>query len=177
MKIAMKAKTLISIISFVVAFSISIAAVLLFKGFCPLTNSFTKDVKVKDAETARRITSLLERDISNGRIRDLEILKMVEQGIEPSQAQEAALTRQYWQSSNSIETENLPDDFVKAWKKHMKAWEKYADFLEANHSSLETNAHYKCKAKKHIREISDTWFNVLEIAKGKYGAEIPEGAY
>jgi hypothetical protein len=173
MKIAMKAKTLISIIAFLAAFSISATIASIWKP--------KKEERIcihqvaKNRQTAERITALLREDISNGRLRDGQLLELIEKDVEPSdyEAQKAVLTRKYWQSSNSIETKDLPDDFVEAWQRHMRAWGKYADFLE---NASETS-YKQCKERKYQKEISDTWEEVLRIAKEKYGAEIPEGAY
>lgn len=172
-EIAMKAKTLTSIIAFVLAFSISATIASIWQS--ENEKSICIHRVTKDKQTAERITALLREDISNGRLRDRLLLELIEKDVEPSdyEAQKAVLTRKYWQSSNSIETKGLPDDFVEAWQRHMRAWEKYADFLEGA-----SKFDYKqCKEKKYHKEISDTWEEILRIAKEKYGAEIPEGAY
>ncbi len=179
-KIAMKAKTLISIIAFVTAFSISVGIASLLQPqreehscFWALGRNKVEET-FENPEVAAKITALLEEDIANGNLRDTKLQQLINDAVEPSEyeSQKAIITREYWQVSSTIETENLPDDFVRAWQKHMQAWEKYADFLEDS-----TRADYKhCGERKYHKKISDTWYEVLRIAK-QYGAEIPEGAY
>lgn len=175
----MRSKPIISIIAFITAFGISVA-------LTPRTVTQTVAPLYqpkKCAETSQKITSLLERDIQNGRIRDRKMARVRQQGdsygTAPYHLNYAAATTAYSNASKRIETGDLPYEFVTAWNQHMNAWESYAEFLKENVDSdgqlLRERSFYRSSAT-YTTEISDTWFEVLRIARN-HGAEIPAGAY
>lgn len=175
----MRSKTILSIIAFIAAFGISVA-------ITPrtATSYVTPAYQPKRCtETARLITNLLEQDIANGRSRDRKMYQVRKQGVSSDSAiyhlNHTAAILAYYKASNSINTQNLPGEFLSAWSEHMNAWEAYADFLNENVDSdgniLREKSFYRSSAA-HTREISETWYKVLRLAR-TYGAEIPAGAY
>ena len=175
-KIVMRSKAVLSIIAFLAAFGISVAVT-------PRAPKSTVAPYVKrgcaQTEGARKITSLLSQDIENGRVRDRKIDGFNDYGS----SREAYLDNfattidEYADASASIDDSDLPRDFKTAWREHMRAWEKHSDFLEAvGDSSKAPGSSFSRAFSEQNKEISETWFEVLRIAR-KYDAYIPAGAY
>jgi hypothetical protein len=176
-KIVMRSKTAISIIAFLAAFGISVA--LTPQAAKP---TFAPYVKTGCTETAnaRKITKLLEQDIENGRVRDRKI-----NGYDESERYQAGrfsnfvlAVNGYTSASANIDDSDLPGDFKTVWRRHMQAWRNHSDYLnEMGDSSGKTRrSAYSRKYSEQNKEISDTWDEVLNVAR-KYDADIPAGAY
>lgn len=121
-----------------------------------------------DAKSAQKITELLTQDIANGRDRML-----LEDAT--SLDEYAISTLSYVENSESIDDSNLPADFQRAWRIHMRAWRNHSNFL-LNGRIYSSNVRFSRVWLKNTREINDSWDRVLQIAQ-KHGAEIPAGAY
>ncbi len=175
-----------SIIAFLLAFGISVAVT-------PRQSNTSVAPYVKRGcatkETARKITNLLTQDIENGRMRNRRISGFTSDedstrrlGRSAYFANYAASTDEYADASASIDDWNLPGDFQSAWRAHMKAWRNHADFLnQVREDSLKHHigdgyVFPRKEYSRQSREISDTWYEVLRIAR-TYNAEIPPGAY
>lgn len=152
----MKTKHYSALFAFTAAFAVSAVIAQFFKveqGAVVFWN---------ETKTAQKITRLLEQDIANGRERT-------------SSRDYVITTLAYVDNSESIDDANLPSDFQRAWRRHMKAWRNHSDFLIEGRG-------YRSKAQtervwlKNVNEINRTWLRVLEIAR-KHHAEIPADAY
>lgn len=173
----MRSKTAISIIAFLAAFGISVALTPR-----PVKPTFAPYFKTGCTETAnaRKITNLLEQDIENGLVRDRKI-----NGYDESErssagkfANFALAVNGYTNASLGIEDGDLPSDFKTAWRRHMRAWRNHSDYLNEINASSGKNRRgaYSRKYSEQNKEISDTWDEVLNVAR-KYDADIPAGAY
>lgn len=175
----MRSKAVLSIIAFLAAFGISVAVT-------PRAAKSTVAPYVKrgcaQTETARKITNLLSQDIENGRVRDETIDSFARNDI----SRRAYLVNftiaidQYADASAGIDDSDLPRDFKTAWREHMKAWEKHSGFLEEVRANPLNdgigNGFSREEYSKQTKEISETWFEVLRVAR-QYDAYIPAGAY
>lgn len=115
-----------------------------------------------DSKTAQKITRLLEQDIAHGRDRAVN-------------EDYAITTLAYVDNSESLDDSNLPSDFRRAWRAHMRAWRNHSDFL-IDGKGYKSRAQIERRWTKNVNEINYTWKRVLLIAK-EHGAEIPEDAY
>jgi hypothetical protein len=175
----MRCKTVLSIIAFVTAFAVSVAVTPQTVRQTSPSSYYSK----RCSETARKITNLLERDIANGQARDRKMNRVLEQdasvGSPIYNLHYTAAVTAYTKESLAIDTADLPNEFKSAWREHMNAWQKHSDFLNENVGLdgriLRERGFYRT-SDAHIREISETWYEVLRIAR-KHGAEIPAGAY
>lgn len=184
-KIVMRSKAVLSIIAFLAAFGISVAVTP--RQSKPSIAPYVSRGCAK-TETARRITNLLSQDIENGRRRDRRIDSLSEvrgdelpYGPTNSFADFATAINQYVDASASIDDSDLPRDFKAAWRRHLKAWENHSDFLnEVKGAAQKRNdSNYGFSRKEYreqIREISETWSEVLRVAR-TYDTYVPVGAY
>ena len=78
------------------------------------------------------ISLLLQRDISNGHERDLDVYNFSDSDspediyVSPEYAETVS---EYVNASSSMDDTNLPADFQAAWRNHMAAWREFDDFL------------------------------------------------
>jgi len=153
----MKTKQITTLAAFIVTFAISVT----------IANFFTIEqgavVLRGNSRTAQQITTLLKQDIANGQDGYLNENYIIS-------------TFNYVNDSESIDDSNLPRDFQLAWRAHMRAWRKQANFLETKGSLEFSNAAFVRAYSVNRNEINRTWWEVLRIAD-KHGAEIPAGAY
>lgn len=112
-----------------------------------------------DARTAQKISAILREDVASGENRNIN-------------ENPVAATLDYTARSESLDDANLPRDFQQAWRAHLRAWRKEANFLRMGNFSGR-NAEYI--RQRNSYEINRTWIRVLQSAR-KHGAEIPEGA-
>ena len=176
----MNTKIIIAIITFFTTFGFSSAVTRFIVGV-PTTPSaaFTKR---NDWEARRKILRLLEQDIRNGQERfgELSGLENLRQPFsEPSLSVYAEIINDYADKSGRMSDEDLPRDFQRAWRKHMRAWRERADFLNdlknsAAKQDLPACELYRMHNKQGVA-INQTWYEVLRIAAA-YGA-FPENAY
>jgi hypothetical protein len=178
-KIVMRSKALLSIVAFLAAFGISVAVT-------PRATKTTGITAIKrgcaQTEKAQKITNLLSQDIENGRERDRKIdaHAVVEWKRRANFVYFIDAVGEYADASASIDDSDLPHDFKTAWRAHMKAWEKHSGFLEEIRANPLNdgigNGFSREEYSKQTKEISETWFEVLRIAR-QYDAYIPAGAY
>lgn len=169
----MSTKTIISILAFVLAFTLGVT-------LAPTPKSkwqYEKNCYSQHGHSSK-ITALLQKDIENSRIRDTRIRQVLSQDLSKDSndflTKYAAITKDYVEASGSIPTEDLPINFVRAWQKYMKAWENYSKYLSEKSENAETSI--DIKAEQYRNEINRTWIKVLKIAK-MHRAEIPDEAY
>lgn len=152
-------KSVISMIAFTLAFGFSVVLVGLIFGF-PQVEKKAEVFQIRSShsrclnQTQRNIQSLLRQDISNGQ----ERLSNPD-GIS-----------KYVDSSESINDANVPADFRKEWRSHMKAWRAYSDFLQKTARSSEkmSESEFAQLEREYDAEISRTWYNVLDSAENHY---------
>lgn len=181
----MRSKAVLSIIAFLAAFGISVAVT-------PRAPKSTVSPYVKrncsETITASKITNLLRQDIENGHARDRKIDGFNNYGSS-RRAYLVNFTKtidEYADASASIDDSDLPNDFKAAWREHMTAWKNHSDFLNEytyvprrrvnGIGSGEGIEIPRRQYSEQTKEISDTWFEVLRIAR-KYDAYIPPDAY
>ena len=161
----MRIKNVLSIVAFVAAFGLSTAFASLF--ISPNTAA------------AEAITDFILQDYVNGDIRDEKIYDLHINN--PSDinsvafADYAEATEGYVDDSSSMDANDLPRDFQKAWQAHMKAWRNYSVFLN---ESADISGRTACSLRKFKsnenslnREINRTWYEVLRVGRS-YGADV-----
>lgn len=196
-------KHLFGIVAFALTFGLSTALVGLLFGFPQNKNTQVEN----DSTVAKRIEKLLKRDLRNGMLR-----KRVQHTAYKSWAEKGSTdikngkhsirafreaVSEYVYASSTMNDSDLPRDFQRAWRMHMKAWKKQAGFLQKfeelefnNESPSQTNdavnlnsvdskvvdkttelaklsKRYNC----NIMKINRTWYQVLRVAQ-RYGVEI-----
>lgn len=150
----MKTTNYIALLIFVAAF-----------GFSAVIANFVKIeqgslVLWNDARTAQKISALLRQDVEGGQDRNINEDSVV-------------ATLNYTTRSENLDDVNLPRDFQRAWRAHMRAWRREANFLTGTRNYSGRQALYI--RQRNSYEINRTWKKVLQSAK-EHGAEIPEGA-
>lgn len=189
----MKAKSILKIAAFSIAFisSIALAGVFAdendvsaqffvpFKTETVVTYGNDQPFLVADAVEAAKIGRLLQKDDDNGRARSLKLCRASEDCLPPFSddtafAAYADATARYAAQSGKIERNDLSPLFKSAWGRHMKAWRDYADFLEAMKISAareELGAQsFNEFNREYNDEISSSWDEVLRFADAS-GAE------
>lgn len=174
--LAMRVKSILSLIAFVAAFALSVALVALTTENS--SSQYQIAVFQADGATQRNITRFLAQDISNGVQRERRVYRY-EDGASmtsPFLARRAEAVSDYAETSGAMDYNNLPQDFQLAWLKHMRAWHNYSDFLQKAKTQNLSYSEINRLENQYNRDINLTWFETLRVA-GKYGAEIPDGAY
>lgn len=151
----MKTKHYTALFAFVAAFALSAL----------ITNFFAAEAVYSKAETAQKITALLEQDIANENQR--EVFADFEEY--------AAKIADYTAKMDEIDDSNLPADFQNAWRDHKKAWRDHSVFLSEESYEI-SKRNFRYIWQKQSDEINRTWYKTLRIAK-KHGAAIPPNAY
>jgi hypothetical protein len=148
-------KNILHLFTFGLTFVVSLSLVVVVKSF-------------KGLSTAEKITNVLTEDISNGTSR--------RENFSNGRYYLAQKTESYVSASESINVEGLPEDFQNAWQEHMQAWRIHANYLNENKCNRWANVDYDRASNEQIREINQTWYEVLRIAR-QNGAVIPANAY
>ena len=187
----MRSKSILSTAAFVLAFGFSAAFASLFitknqiaPDLVPVVSEYksTNCFKNKnDSSTAGKISALIRADKENGRASERSAIEMREGYMSPfSNPAFPAYTEaveQYVDDSSSMRTRRLPEDFQTAWREHMKAWRDYSEFLNRmKNSSVRSrwsSDEFHDIDAFHNREISRTWYKVLQIGE-TYGADVSE---
>lgn len=196
-------KHLFGIVAFALTFGLSTALVGLLFGFPQNKNTQVEN----DSTVAKRIEKLLKRDLRNGMLREkaqhTAYKSWAENGSTDIKNGAHAMrtfrggVSEYVYASSTMDDSDLPRDFQRAWRIHMKAWKKHAGLLQKfeelefnNESPSKTSdavnlngadskvvdettelaklsKRYNC----NIMKINRTWYQVLRIAQ-RYGVEI-----
>lgn len=169
----MRIKNILSTAAFVIAFisSAFIAAV-----FTPQTAaSLVAPPAAYDRATAQNITRFLQRDIQNGYERNDSSYSYKDDSAlsSPYVAKRASAVSEYSDASGAMEYNHLPQDFQLAWLKHMRAWHKYADFLQKAKAERTSYAEISRLENQYNQDINTTWFEVLRIGR-TYGSFVSE---
>ena len=182
----MRSKTILSIAAFIVAFAFSTAFASLFivKSEYVSSSYNTKRTscfknRAGSNYVADKIETIVKEDMSNGRERGKKLYQIDEDSRPPFSSSSfsyySEAVSEYVSSSENLSVEDTPRDFQLAWRKHMKAWRDYADFLDkmkkpsarAKLSETETDE----LENNFSADINSTWFEVLSVGRS-YGAEV-----
>jgi hypothetical protein len=122
------------------------------------------------------VVQLLRQDVRNGDVRRYEIneiFKVAENTTDFSVELYAEYVQEYVDKSQSMDDYDLPADFQNAWRKHMKAWRDYSDFLNKlkKSSELPSYSEFIEMDRNYSMEINRTWYNTLRIGK-RYDANL-----
>ncbi len=181
----MRSKNILSIAAFTIAFLLSTAFAGLFivkSDYVPLNYNATKTSCFKrhsqKSYVADKIEKIITQDERNGDERDRKIYQSDENLRSPfvssSFSDYAEAVSEYIDSSESLSAEDTPQDFQKAWRKHMKVWRDYSDFLDKmkNPSTRSKLGETKVAGleSSYSSDITTTWHEVLRVGKN-YGAE------
>lgn len=177
----MRNKRLIAgIIAFIGTFAVSVGLVWLLFGF-PAKPTYTYIYSRHNCSERHEsaIYSLLQRDINNGRERDMRSFRTVDWedtgNSRYSIKNHADSVAGYVNYSSSMDTSDLPQDFQIAWQKHMNAWRDYSNYLnDLKESSADSEMNedgFEASENRYTNEINRTWYEVLRIGR-TYGAYI-----
>jgi hypothetical protein len=161
------------IIAFIGTFAVSVGLVWLFFGF-PVkqtTSTYTYSNHNCRNRQAGALYSFLQRDISNGRERDVQSFPKNNGYSIKTHADSVA---QYVEESGSMDASGFPREFQNAWREHMDAWRSYSEFLNERKNSSRTKVNGENLEKlenPYNTEINRTWDEVLRIAR-RHGADV-----
>lgn len=125
----------------------------------------------QDVQTKQRILSLLRRDIQNGEDR-LDKCSQAAEFWELSSSDRLNIyskaVSEYSNDSGSIDDANLPADFQRAWRQHMKAWHDYSVYLEQLKKSAASQKMTGDEIDEQLNDRDDlinrTWYRALAVA-------------
>lgn len=180
----MRIKTILSIAAFSFAFIFSTAFAGLFIDKSELQTVFvvapvssnTKPTSCfgrrANNSVAGKIEFILRQDDNYGRERQVKISESNNGGYRPSFTEYVDATSEYADKSGNLDDGSVPQDFQIAWRKHMKAWRDYADFLGKAETMNLNEAGFAQFNREHNQNIKLTWTQVL-LSGAKYGATAP----
>ena len=173
----MRSKNILSIVAFVAAFGLSTAFASLFISQNTYSSGYLR--AEQNTATAEAITAFILEDYANGYTRDERIHDL--RVSNPSDVNSVAFAdyaeaiEGYVDDSSNMNADDLPLDFVMAWRKHIKAWRDYSNFLN---QSADISGRTACSLRKFKTndrmlnsEINRTWYEVLRIGRG-YGSDV-----
>lgn len=166
-------KVVSGIVAFLLTFGFSVSLVGLLFGFSSFATPSLS--ATGDHGTKHKAARFLQRDVRNGRMRDLEVRREVfrTRGIQTNGYREllpfySKTVSEYVAESSSMDDSVLPADLRYAWRDHMKAWRKHSEFLKYASTGKFEEQKFNSAYKRSSEEISETWFQVLRIAE-RYG--------
>jgi len=160
------------IIAFIGTFAISVGLVWLFFGF-PVKPTKTFSSHNCQQRHATAIYSFLQRDISNGRERDVRSFGE-DNDQKYSLKTHSDSVAQYVEAMNALDASEFPQDFQIAWNKHVDAWQDYSEFLDIKKDSSKQKMNiddYRDLDNSYNNEITETWYEVLRIGRN-HGAYV-----
>lgn len=162
-----------AIIAFVATFVLSAGLVrLLFGAPQPVLPVYFNKPQCANRHAAS-IESFVWQDIRNGETRMDRTSRYSDGKFYSAEFADAVM--EYSETSSSMDASRLPQDFQSAWRKHMKAWRDYADFLNevTNSPERKTNSQESLRESetRFNAEINRTWYEVLRIGRS-YGANV-----
>lgn len=165
-------KSVLSIVAFTVTFGFSVVLVGLLFGF-PINDYDYSTISRSTCadQTCRNIEGLIYQDIENGDLRDYKINNSIKDRI--SFYQYSEFVENYVDKSQSMEDANFPADFKASWRRHMKAWRDYSNFLieQRNSSNKLSKEDFSRIDDDFTVEINKTWYETLSIGRS-YGANV-----
>jgi hypothetical protein len=171
----MRSKHIAALIIFLATFSVSAFIASMFAEpkiyQVPPVPLSKKTYKNCDRNLGEKITRFLNRDKQNGQTR-----RGSERSEEDSSfklSNEAVQASEYFDRSASMDDGDFPRDFQAAWRKHMQAWNDYAEFLREESYGEEISDDFSLGRKEYIADISSTWYEVLRIGR-EHCADLPE---
>ncbi len=180
----MRSKDILSIAAFIVAFLFSAFIASLF---IPLPQVLPVDYSVgntsysqptscfmrrKNITVGDKMTAFILQDESNGNNR---IVNSLDWDDPATFADYAESVEEYVDVSSSMNANAFPSDFQLAWRKHMKAWRDYSNYLNETATSMVysnvSRGDFIQSDKFHSGEINRSYKEVLRIADN-YGADV-----
>jgi hypothetical protein len=166
----MRTKTIISLLTFALTFGLSAYFASFFLPEKVETQTFYYEGNYAPAQSDSEIVSFLRQDIRNGNERGSVYFDLESEHNEFSSknclAHKVASVKFYSETSASMDASQLPKDFRIAWRKHMKAWRDYSNFLDKSAKSSNFNAEdFDEKTDVLNDEINSTWNDVLDIGE------------
>lgn len=175
-------RIILGIIAFTITFGLSTGLVGILFGF-PQAEAKPFSYKKKYTTAYKyKIKKLLRKDVRNGDLRNIKVNRLyAKEGSYSSlyyKDEYRKVINDYYIKSSSMNDSFLPEDFKYAWREHMNAWKKQAEYLnslqdESYEDGIESNVR---RYSDNTNEINRTWFQVLRIAK-RYGVKIPRNYY
>ena len=166
-------KSAISIVAFTVTFGFSVLLVGLLFGFPQTCNDYARKAKLTAChdKSCHNIERLINQDIRNGELRDYKIRYLGSSTEKLSLSEYTDFVNKYVDKSESMDDSGLPSDFQASWRRHMKAWRDYSDFLnEQKYASERLSETELIEYEREFNtEISRTWYQTLRIGRS-YGA-------
>lgn len=123
--------------------------------------------------TRKQILAVLYQDEENGEKRRVGELSISHHESLTALLVRAKFVFEYAKKSESINTEGLPEDFQTAWRKHMRAWADYSDFLDKAALAEIQGSELGELEKQYERDINSSWYEVLSVARS-YGVHFSE---
>ncbi len=171
-------KSTLSIVAFIITFGFSFTVVGLLFGFPQANLVSLRDDSVSRYGyhnlTGEKLEDFIIRDIRNGNERGSRI-RVVDMSSQDRSviAKYSGSVNNYLRKSGSLDYSDLPVEFQRSWRKHMQAWEDYADFLnERKNTSKMMNTEEFISIERNLdHRISATWRDTLLTAE-KYGASV-----
>lgn len=120
-----------------------------------------------EAQSRQKIGVLLAEDVANGQKRD----NFVGRDFNDYSIK----VMRYVNQMENLDDANLPADFQRAWRIHVRAWRNHSFFL-MNARNYGSEQRTRAIWQRQSDEINNSWYRVLKIAE-KYDAEIPANAY
>lgn len=173
----MRSKHIIALATFFTCFAISSLIVGVFFDNNSIDSKLYETVRVSqqtDSDAAEKILLVLRQDEENGAERVVDEFGFsVDSEFFPSLAVKAKVTAEYARKSARIVDAGLPSDFQFAWRRHMKAWSDYSNFLSKAEKAAMNTGDINRLETEYIREVDSSWFRVLRVAR-TYGADLSD---
>src|SRR5687767_5178840 len=130
-------KSALSIVAFTVTFGVSVVLVGLLFGFPQTRTDYTRTAKTSCFDKSRNnIERFIDQDVRNGERRDSTLRRLEFYSSEKiSFSEYAEIITEYVDRSESMDDSEMPSDLQISWRRHMKAWRDYSDFLNENKAS------------------------------------------
>lgn len=168
-------KSALSIVAFTVTFGVSVVLVGLLFGFPQTRTGYTRMAETSCFDkSCYNIERLINQDVRNGDRRDSNIRRLeVYSSGNITFAEYAEIIDQYVDKSESLDDSAIPSDLQNSWRRHMKVWRDYSNFLNENKASSGemSEAEFNEYDREFNLEITRTWYETLQIGRS-YGADV-----
>ena len=173
----MSSKQILARATFGICFAVSSLFVGLFFDAGTIDPELYKIVRVRpqaeNASVGKKIFALLQQDKENGDDRNADEYSLYDADALPSLGAKSEIISAYARKSGRMNDSGLPPDFQFAWRKHMKAWASYSEFLEKADRAGMDLVDIKRFEDEYTRDINSTWFEVLRLG-ALYGANFSD---
>ncbi len=172
----MKLKTFLSLATFALTFIFSANLASLFIELPSRQSVLVNERTFCNAnKSENEIFNLLRQDQLFGQERNKKYTASVtDLKINPKKAIQTdfEITNEYVDASASLDDSDLPRDFQIVWRKHLKAWRDYTNFVyrSSSKSTFTKNElqNYQSQLDELNSEITSTWIDVLDVGEIYY---------